>query len=385
MRFLFFLLFLGLKIGSPLSAQIVRTLSPAAQISLMTVAPGEELYSTFGHSALRVQDPANGLDRIYNYGTFDFTQPNFYVNFCRGKLLYFLDLETYRSFERGNRADRRSQREQVLQLSEAQRAQLFQLLETNALPENREYKYDFFYDNCATRIRDVIRDAYTAQITWDSTRVPAGATMRQLLRPYVLDKPWVSFGFDLVLGIPTDRKATVEAAMFLPDYLHNALAGARLADGQSAVQAEFCSPIFEEKKSEKSWLEALTAPFAVMCGVAVLGLLSMWWPRAERIFDALFWFVLGVAGLIIAFLWLGTDHGATQSNLNLLWAWPTHLLFFWRPRRNNALTENYFATTSIVAGLLLAAWVFLPQELPYAALPIVILILVKGLVRLRQR
>jgi Domain of unknown function (DUF4105) len=360
-------------------------LSPAAQISLMTVEPGTELYSIFGHSAVRVNDPSTNLDRIYNYGTFDFTQPNFYVNFCRGKLLYMLDRETYRSFSSDSRAEGRSYREQVLELTPEQRDRLYQLLQTNALPENREYKYDFFFDNCATRIRDLFRDTYVMPIQWDSTRIPQNATMRHLLRPYLARTPWQQFGIDLVLGMPADRKATVHDAMFLPDHLYSALSKARDHEGKGLVRAEFCSPIFGEPKSPLGWMDRLTSPFAVFCGVALIGLVCMRSQRATRIFDRIFWTLLGLVGVVIAFLWFATDHQATKINLNLFWALPTHLIFAWRTGNKSALNENYFALTTILAGLLTLLWVFLPQELPYEAFPIVVLILIKGLARLRGR
>jgi len=127
-----------------LPAQVVPVLSDSARISLMTVSPGSELYSVFGHSAVRVYDPITRINRVYNYGTFDFDQPNFYLNFCRGKLLYSLDVESYRNFEYGNLHDLRWMEEQVLNLNGEQRQRIFSLLQTNALPENKDYKYDFF-------------------------------------------------------------------------------------------------------------------------------------------------------------------------------------------------------------------------------------------------
>ena len=370
------------SMGLPVAqAQFARTLSDSARISLITVAPGEELYSTFGHNALRVYDPANRIDQCYDYGTFDFDQPNFYVNFCRGKLLYTLDVGPYRYFERANLRSQRLMREQWLNLDSTQRQNVFEALETNALPQNRYYKYDFFYDNCATRIRDILREGFMHRITFDSSLARQGSTMRQLLRPYLRDKPWTQFGIDLILGMPTDRKARPDDYMFLPDYVHEVLAATTLESGKPLVKAEkripaTPFPIFEFKP----WF--FSNPFWVMLVVALIGLLSMANPRAERIFDRLFWFVLGSAGLIIAFLWFATDHQATKTNLNILWALPTHLLFFWR-RTRSEWVENYFIATAILAALTLVFWKWLPQELPLAATPIAALVVVKGLWRKR--
>ena len=369
----FLVLFLSAFAGN------AQTLSDSASISLMTVVPGEFVYSTFGHSAIRVKDPVTRFDRCYNYGTFDFEQPNFILKFCQGKLLYNLDVESYRSFEYGNLQDRRPMQEQVLNLNQAQKQRLFNLLLENYKEENRYYKYDFFYDNCATRIRDIMQETDFHQIQFDTSGIRPGTTMRQLLQPYIEDKPWLDYGIDLVLGLPADRKASAADFMFLPDYVHNFFAKAKTGEGLPLVKSERNIPEIQPKK-EPFQPSPLDRPLWIMGFVALIGLLSMANPRTEHIFDTIFWFVLGVAGLIIALLWFATDHSATKNNLNILWAWPTHLFFFWKTRRSGQ-TQNYFMMAAIVAALTLIFWIWLPQELPTPALPIVGLVVVKGLWR----
>jgi hypothetical protein len=364
---------------SQLCAQGKAILSDSSLISLMTVAPGEELYSTFGHSAIRVYDPLKRIDVCYNYGTFDFDQPNFYVNFCRGKLLYSLDVEPTRNFEYGNIRDRRNMREQTLNLTTAERQRLFDLLQTNALAENRNYKYDFFYDNCATRIRDIVKETFFHQIAFDSTTLLKGTTMRQLLHQYLGDKPWTRFGMDLVLGIPADHKARAEDFMFLPDYIHRMFATTKLDDGRKLVLSERVIPE-RPFPNVPDTPDFFTGPLFASCLFALLGLLAMANPRTEAIFDTLFWFILGFAGLIIALLWFATDHSATKTNLNILWALPTHLLYFWR-RNRSEWVENYFTGAALLAALTLLFWVFIPQDMPVEAIPIAGLVVVKGLWR----
>lgn len=374
MRTFFLSLFLlSLSIGN------AQTLSDSAQISLMTVAPGEFVYSTFGHSAIRVKDPQNRFDRCYNYGTFDFEQPNFILKFCQGKLLYNLDIEPYRSFEYGNLRDLRPMQEQVFNMDQTQKQRLFDLLQENYKEENRYYKYDFFYDNCATRIRDILQNTFFFQLQFDTTALPQGATMRQLLQPYLNEKPWLDFGIDLVLGLPADRRATASNFMFLPDYVHDLLAKAKTNEGVALVKSNRNIPE-EPLLNIRQPLSPLDRPLWIMSFVAVIGLLSMANPRTERVFDTIFWFVLGAAGLVMVLLWFATDHSATKSNLNILWAWPTHLLFFWRTRRTGS-TENYFTVAALAAALLLIFWKWMPQEMPTPALPLLGLIVVKGLWR----
>lgn len=362
-----------------LPAQSGRSLSDSARISLITVAPGEELYSTFGHSALRVNDPVNQIDYCFNYGTFDFEQPNFYLNFCRGKLLYSLAVEYYRDFEYSNLQDNRPMKEQVLNLTPTERQRVYDLLKTNALPENRNYKYDFFYDNCATRIRDVVKETFYHQIYFDSTALMRGTTMRELLRPYLADKPWTQFGIDLVLGHASDRKARVEDFMFLPDFVHQMFATTQIDPRRRLVLSERSIP---ERPARKVVLQPdfITSPLFIMGFIALIGLLSMANPRTEYLFDLLFWFTLGLAGLVMTLLWFATDHMATKTNLNIAWALPTHLLYFWR-RHESEWVENYFTGAGILAALVLLFWAFIPQDLPDAAIPIAGLVVVKGLWR----
>jgi hypothetical protein len=376
---LFFTLGALLLLALTTQAQETLTLSDSARISLMTVAPGAFVYSTFGHSAIRVKDPAQRFDRCYNYGTFDFDQPNFLLKFCRGKLLYNLDIEPYRSFEYGNLQDRRAMSEQLFNLNQGQKQRLYDLLEENYKVENRYYKYDFFYDNCATRIRDILEETFFHQLQYDTSGLPQSTTMRQLLHRYLVDKPWTGFGIDLVIGLPSDRKATAANFMFLPDFVHDLMGKARTSTGEFLVKSERKIPEHSQFQSEFK-PTPLDRPVLIMSLVALIGLLSMANPRTERVFDVLFWFVLGLAGLIIALLWFATDHSATKTNLNILWALPTHLFFFYRNRRAE-WTEFYFMIVGFLAVAVLIFWKWLPQEMPVAAIPLVGLVVVKSLWR----
>ncbi len=374
MRHLVFLLLLCC-LTLPAAAQELL-LSDSAYISLLTADAGADLYATYGHSALRVRDVAMGLDQCYNYGTFDFDQPNFYVNFCRGRLLYCLNVEPYRYLERGYRRERRNIQEQVLRLDSTERQRLFELLQTNALPENRNYRYDFFYDNCATRIRDIVPLAIQGGVVYDTTGLPNTLTMRQLLWPHMTKMPWTKFGMELILGQPSDHRARALEYLYLPKYLHDVFGATRRADGAPLVQREQNIPetpfVPEPAKNNP-----LTQPGTIMALTAALGMLVLFNRRAARWFDSVFWFMLGVAGLIMAVLWFATEHHSTSFNWNLLWAWPTHLLVFWRSHKGGWI-KQYFAAAAISASLALLGWRWIPQELPLAALPVIALVALKG-------
>src|SRR6185436_14125178 len=190
------------------------------QISLLTCSPGEDLYSIWGHSALRVVDRSANKDIIYNYGTFDFDDPAFYSKFTRGKLLYFVSVQKFENFLEEYQYYQRGITEQVLDLSCTEKAKLVSALQENAKEENKYYTYDFIVDNCTTRLRDIVfKNANTVRTR--DIRSDEKITFRNLIHKY-LDSSyqyWSKLGIDMLLGTPLDKKLTNNETMFLPDYL----------------------------------------------------------------------------------------------------------------------------------------------------------------------
>ena len=181
-------------------------LSPKAEVSVITCGPGtDELYASFGHSAFRVLDLENKIDRVYNYGTFDFATPNFYGKFAQGKLLYQLRAYNFGNFLRGYHDENRWVKGQVLDLTSIQVQEVFDFLENNAKPENRSYNYDFFYDNCSTKLFDVLEQVLGDNIIFESDFDKENYTHRDLIELYMGHQPWADFGIDLALGADIDR------------------------------------------------------------------------------------------------------------------------------------------------------------------------------------
>ena len=215
----FFLFIFILFIGKPIVAQ-QATLSENAEISMITVDPGNSLVDSFGHNAIRVKDASLGLDIAYNYGTYDFNAPNFYGNFAKGKLIYILGRNYFHNFLKYYVGQNRSVKEQILDLSLAEKQDFFNYLQNNAKEENRGYLYDFFYDNCATKLRDVTKDVLKEKVVFDySFANEENYTMRGLIHKYSNTQPWGTFGIDLALGSVIDRQANPEEYIFLPDYI----------------------------------------------------------------------------------------------------------------------------------------------------------------------
>jgi hypothetical protein len=388
-----FLLLTALQSVVPVAAQPAEALSDSAAISLLTMLPGEEVYSVFGHSAFRVHDPARGLDRTYNFGTFDFEQPFFVARFLRGQLDYMLDTAPYGDEVYKYWYLRRPVVEQHLALPPEAVRRLYAMLEENALPENRAYRYDFFFDNCSTRLLVALDSALVASGRPALTlRAPySPRSFRALLQPFLDGDPLLDLGTDLGLGLPTDRPATAREATFLPVELMRQVEGATVGGRPLVARTDtlFWVPGYDLTGEAFDW------PFAFALALCLLGLGATLWGmgkkrtanRRGRIGDAVLFAAAGAAGLIMAFLWLGTEHDVTGPNLNLLWAWPTHLVAAWGLRRE-AFPRGlriYLFAAAVVTGLTAIGWGWLPQVLPTPALPVALLLAARALVRARHQ
>ncbi|HEX9600431.1 MAG TPA: DUF4105 domain-containing protein, partial [Mariniflexile sp.] len=176
-KLLFLCLFLFVEV---ITAQ-QDILSEQAEISVLTIGPGTLLNDSFGHNAFRVKDPVKGIDLAFNYGVYDFETPNFYLKFAQGKLNYLIGLNYYEDFFEAYISQNRSIKEQVLNLSQIEKQKLFDYLLNNIKPENRAYLYDFFYDNCATKIKDVTNIAVNNTIQFNEPENFKQQTFRELI------------------------------------------------------------------------------------------------------------------------------------------------------------------------------------------------------------
>lgn len=200
------------------------------RLSLLTCAPGEEIYSLFGHTAIRYEDPANGIDAVFNYGLFSFNTPNFIFRFSLGETDYQLGATDYAHFAAEYAFDGRSVWQQTLNLSKEEKAELIRLLQENYRPENRIYRYNFFYDNCATRPRDKIEESIIGKVIYPSEPQDGSRSFRDIVHQYCKEHPWARFGIDLCIGSEADRPITQRQMMFAPFYLMDAFAGAQIAN-----------------------------------------------------------------------------------------------------------------------------------------------------------
>jgi hypothetical protein len=295
------------------------------EVSVLTCSPGKEIYSIYGHNALRLHYD-NQRDYIFNYGTFDFRTPNFTLKFLRGKLPYHLTVNNYEDFINEYTYQGRSVTEQILNLDSVQKIKLVGFLDNNMKPENREYKYDFFFDNCATRIYDVIQVATEDKIIWkepDRNHL----THRKIIKQYQKNLPWTDFGIDIIIGSRADVPTSLVQEMFIPDFVEMHLDGAEIS-GEPVV-SEKKKLLTYEQPEISDWEKILFGPVSLFILLLLTEVILLYRTIKNRItspifkrYDSLWFGILSGIGVLILIMWFLTDHSPTKDNWNVLWTLP---------------------------------------------------------------
>lgn len=353
--------------------------SSRLRISLLTCTPGEELYSTFGHSAFRVIDSNSVTDIVYNYGTFNFDDDGFYLKFVRGKLLYYASAWNFSDFKFDYQSTNRGITEQVLNLSADEKTAIRHFLNENLKEENKYYKYDFFFDNCTTRLRDILKKQNDSSFCRKAV-MPAGSRFRQAIHQY-LDrngKSWSKLGIDILLGQPCDGVMTAEQMQFLPDNLMKSLDS---SDHPMVVSSQNLYPIAADA-NKNSFFTPFVVFSLLLIFIVLIGLAKNKFAQGFlQGFDGLFFFLTGVLGIILIFMWTGTDHSMTKNNFNLIWAWPTHAAMAFFVNSKKEWVKKYFKFTAIALMAVLISWFFLPQQMNNGLLPLILLLIYRSAVK----
>jgi len=367
------LLLLTCLLSLSISRAQTVTASPGAQFSVITCGPGSELYATFGHSAFRFRDPSQGIDWVYNYGTFDFDAPNFYVKFVRGKLPYALSKQRFENFLYTYQLENRFVREQLLNLTGSETEALLHFLEQNNQPDNRYYKYDFLFENCATKIPEVLTKVLGPPLEYSYKHLLEARSFRDLIQDNLYWNSWSSFGIDLALGAVIDRKATGSEFSFLPKYVEQQVENASLDDHALGGRKR---PILELTAPASHAVFTATPLFWMLL---VLGItLVITWidyrnQTRSKVLDFLLFFTTGVAGCVLLFLWFFTDHTATAWNANLLWAFPLNLLpafGVWSRLSGRPGKRKYLILLLVLLALCTGLWLFGVQVFSPVVLPL---------------
>lgn len=370
-----------------ISGQETPQLSNNAQISILTCGSGDQLYTAFGHTAFRVQDSVLGLDLVYNYGTFDFKKPNFYLNFAKGKLIYSLSRTSFERFLFEYEYEKRSVREQILDLSTKEVNDLFYFLEDNYRPENRDYLYDPLFNNCSNISGIILKEQLGNPIVFNDSHLEKSSTFRDLVREYISLNTWGSFGIELAFGGITDRSANVEDHLFLPYYamwqFQNTTAG-----GKPLVKRE--RTILNYPDSEYRTIFTLSPLFwflLLLVFVGVITYLDFKHGTRNRLLDFSLFFVSGLAGIGILLLWLATNHKVTQLNFNFLWLLPANIVVSFhllKKQINTDWLKKYLWVALACVGLVLIIWIFGIQVLSPLNVPLILILVTRYALLLKR-
>lgn len=358
-------------------------LSKDAEIAIVTFGPYQgEPWSAFGHNGFRVTDRARNIDWFYDYGLYDFNQENFFLNFAKGLLKYKVGVRKWSRAYRYQKSLERYIKLQYLNLTINEKQQLFNYLQHNARPENAEYLYHYVYNNCATKLRDIVSQEFEGRIAFDLSYKEEGKTFRQLMDDHLGQQAWGGFGIDIGLGMEVDQEATASEYMFLPAYIFKAFAGATI--DRSGVKEPLVSKTVEAYLPEQeSTLSVLITPFNLfMLLFFVVGLITHRNLKTEKKtvwVDILLFSFAGFVGLWVVYLWFGTEH-MSKNNLNILWAFPYFipLLFFMYKESYRRFFKAYFMFQGIWFVLLLLIWPLLPQPIHQALIPFVLTLVLRS-------
>jgi hypothetical protein len=368
---------------SGLRAQPSADSADSIRISLLTCDSGEEIYALFGHTCIRYEHPSQGIDLVFNYGMFDFNAPNFIYRFVKGETDYVLGVVDFARFEREYRYLNRAVWQQTLQLTAEEKGKLFRLLQVNSLPENRVYRYNFFFDNCATRPRDKIEECISGQVVYrpsDDNK----QSFRDIVRRSSRGQAWSRFGMDFCLGAEADRPISYREEMFAPFYLRDAFAGAVIRDGGKeralvSRTTEIISPTAVEKADD-----FLLTPLcsAILLFIAV-GAATIYGQRKRRSLwgiDLLLFAASGLAGCVITFLSCFSVHPAVSPNYLIAVFHPLHLLllpFFLRKEAKGKKSYYHFINMAVLTFFVLS-WPINPQQFDFAVLPLTFCLLIRS-------
>lgn len=361
-------------------------LSPEAKLSVLTIGPGESLNDAFGHNGFRIKDITQGIDDVYGYGEYDFEAPNFYLKFAQGKLNYLISRDKFSDFYNHYVRHNRTIKEQVLNLSTEEKQKVFNFLENNYKPENRRYLYDFFYDNCATRIRDVIEDTTKSNIEFIHLNNSESKTFRDLIHEHVDINTWGRFGIDIALGSVIDKNATTNEYMFLPKYINSFFEKAKISNSENLVKSS--SIIFQKKETNTS-SNFLFSPLMIMGILALIILLITYKDYKKNIrskwLDIILFGTTGIVGVIILLLWFATDHSATAQNYNVLWAVPLNIIIIVQLFKKQVKNwfKSYLKFLIIMLCLMTLHWIIGVQVFTIGLIPLLIALLIRYLYLIR--
>ena len=347
----------------PVRAGIADAPGADLEVSLVTYGPGDIYWERFGHDAIELRDRVSGEAVNFNYGVFDFDEKNFVLNFARGDMHYMMDAEPTAPEVDYYMEVGRSVTRQRLALDANQAAELRDALLWNLLPQNAGYNYDYYVDNCATRVRDALDGAIGGALKTQLLARPGGMTYRQQTARLMSAQPWLMLLLDLGLGPYADQPLNAWQASFLPSVLQSQLRQVRIADPGGGTR-----PLVRDEQvlSPNRLNPPPASPPDLRLPLGAAGLLlaallvvsRKLWPTGHALLGTVFLVVAGLVGLLLLALWTLTSHHAAWANANLLLFNPLAFLLLptlWRVRRGFAASRFIDGVIAVQLLAVLAA------------------------------
>lgn len=380
------LAFLFLFILTGIPVMNAQSRGPVTEVYLLTCDPGPESYTMYGHSALRLYDSISGTDVVYNWGVFDFNTLNFNYKFARGRLNYKLAAYSYNNFLNEYRPTKRSVYSQRIYMPEPELLKLKILLNENLKPENVYYKYDFFRDNCSTRIRDLLEEVYGEKLVYPQQEEEPDATFRKRIDDFHKGVLWMDVGIDLLLGSPADEKCDFRESMFLPEYLMKNLSQAHVIDGDKRVMLlgpteivfDHERPVYDTGIFKQPWFWLSMAFIAVF-----LFSIFIRNRHIQNTFDLVFWTVLSLLALLMIFLNYITDHEAMGENFNMIWLNPLIPIAYYGIFSKYKLSW-FWRSQIALAVIFMLVIVIINQSINPAFIPVILMIIIRSYYRLAE-
>jgi hypothetical protein len=367
---------------------IPRTLSQQSSdttIYLITCGSGTETYSIYGHGALRVVIKSNNTDWIYNWGVFDFDAPNFTWKFAKGRLDYMLGIESAKRFFQDYYSERRYVLSQKINLDPSETSKLVSLINENLKPENIKYRYDFFYDDCTTRIRDLLEKSVGKNLLYPPPETGKLPTFRDMVGKYQHSFPWLNFGVDLIMGSPADKEASFRDRMFLPIEMKKELSETVINRSGKMIPLlqnpevilDFDAPVVKT-----SFLLTPLFDFTVLMIIVIILSSIVKSMKMNNLIDIIVFSVFSILALLMIFFNFFTDHLQMKWNLNMIWLNPFILLCLASILMKKPGTI-WFRIVFFISVLSVILQIILPQSFNMAFFPLDFILLVRSSVRTR--
>jgi hypothetical protein len=380
MKRIFIISFIFLLISSK---SLFSQLSNDTTAYLITCGPGTETYSIYGHSALRIVIREKHTDTVYNWGVFDFDTPNFAWKFAKGRLDYMISAETASSFLGVYVFEHRYVVSQKINIDSKEIQKLVEFVNENNRPENRKYRYDFFYDDCTTRIRDLLEKSIGEKLKYPPEEKGKIPTFRDMVGKYQNPYPWLKFGVDLIMGSTADRRANFRDRMFLPLDMREELSEAVVQRSGKMIPL-LQNPVvlvdFESPVVKKMFLVSPPVIFtlAIILILILTGVIKN--RKILRLIDIIIYLVFSILAVLMIFFNFFTDHEQMQWNLNIILLNPVIIVCFILLILNKTGIIWFRIVFVISAGFLVLHFI-LPQEFNISFLLLAIILLIRSSVR----